>query len=200
MSNGVVFALDGDLAERLHRIGMEEHAARLRLLRQLRRSAAPCRSRCSPTSPSRSRRRRARAHRRLSSTHASPAPSTASMRSSAPSCAAWCTAASTALCSMGVVTTARCALRRAAARQLPRTARLSASVPPEVKHDLVRRARRDIAATRSRASSSAARASRPQRCTLDGLPNAGRRTAASPRALPRAPASSRRGRGRPVRA
>ena len=49
---------------------------------------------------------------------------------------------------------------------------LSASVPPEVKQISSAEAPRHRA-TRSRASSSAVRASRPQRCTLDGLPKRG---------------------------
>jgi hypothetical protein len=100
-----------------------------------------------------------------------PAGSTASSRSSAPSLAAWCTACNTALCSIGVDTTTvfPCALR---IRQPPSTARLSPSVPPDVKQTSSGAAPRQLA-TRSRASSRAARASRPQRCVLDGLPKRG---------------------------
>jgi hypothetical protein len=75
------------------------------------------------------------------------------------------------LCSIGVDTTAdRAGSRRA--RQGPSTARLSPSVPPEVKHSSSGAAPMQRA-TRSRASSSATRASRPQRCVLDGLPKRG---------------------------
>ncbi len=93
----------------------------------------------------------------------------ASRRSSAPSWAAVCTASSTALCSMGVVTTAVLPRSRAH-RQAPSTARLSDSVPPDVKQISSAWAPRQRA-TRSRASSRAARASRPQRCMLEGFPN-----------------------------
>ena len=106
-----------------------------------------------------------------SATHTVPVASTASSRSSAPSFAAWCTAPSTALCSIGVPTMA---LRPAAlsTRPPPRIAMLSPSVPPEVKQISSGLAPRNCA-TRPRASSSAVRASRPHRCVLDGLPNRG---------------------------
>ena len=129
-----------------------------------------CRSRCSPTSRRRWRRRR----RAASSNDAS---STTPLRvivddplvARLPR-AAWCTAASTALCSIGVVTIAlRPSPRRA--RQAPRMARLSPSVPPEVKQISSAVAPRQRA-TRSRASSSAVRASRPQRWVLRRIPEA----------------------------
>ena len=90
-------------------------------------------------------------------------------RSSPPSRATSCTAASTALCSMGVVTAALRPDARSV-RNTPRMARLSPSVPQDVKHTSSAFAPRQ-AATRSRASSSATRASRPHRCTLEGFPN-----------------------------
>ena len=91
-----------------------------------------------------------------------------SRRSSPPSRAIWCTTSSTALCSVGLVTTAlRPCSRRM--RHGPMIARLSPSVPPDVKTISSGCALRQ-AAMRDLASSSAVRASRPQRCTLDGLP------------------------------
>ncbi|MEA3246994.1 MAG: hypothetical protein U9Q74_12635 [Gemmatimonadota bacterium] len=108
---------------------------------------------------------------RASSSFTAPDRSTGSIRSAAPSAAALCTLESTALCSMGVVATAVRPLPLST-RQPPRMARLSASVPPEVKQTSSFAAPRH-AATRSRASSRAVRASRPQRCVLEGLPKRG---------------------------
>ena len=78
-------------------------------------------------------------------------------------------AALTALCSMAEQTTDAAGSVRQTERQRPSTARLSASVPPPV-NTISRRRAPSAAATRSRASSNALRACRPQRCTLDGLP------------------------------
>jgi hypothetical protein len=92
-------------------------------------------------------------------------------RSSPPSFTTWCAAASTALCSMGVVTTAR-RPPASRARHTPMRAMLSASVPHEVNTTSSEAAPRHRA-RRSRASSREVRASRPQRWTLDGLPKRG---------------------------
>ena len=107
--------------------------------------------------------------RRAESRFTTPVGSMSSSRSSAPSLAAWCDDMSTALCSMGVVTRPWRPPSRWM-RQPPSTARLSASVPPEVRQISSGLAPRH-AAMRSRAASVAARASRPQRCVLDELPN-----------------------------
>ena len=108
---------------------------------------------------------------RASSRSTTPDGNTRSMRSTPPSIAAWCTAPSTALCSMGDVTMVwRAPVRMV--RQPPSTARLSDSVPPEVMTTSSTCAPKQRA-TRSRASSSAARASRPQRCVDDGFPKRG---------------------------
>ena len=171
-SNGVVRASIVDLAERLHGVGVEQRR------RAPSRARASCRDRLHRADlvvhphhradrdvvVARARRTTRRRRRRRASSR--------QRRSSAPSCAAWCTAPSTALCSIGVVTTAlRPSPRRA--RQAPRMARLSRLGAAGGEADLVGDARRDIGATRSRASSSAVRASRPQRCMLDGLPKRG---------------------------
>ncbi len=94
-----------------------------------------------------------------------PSASTATVVTAAPSRAAWAAARRTALCSMADRTTPP-----PPARHRPSTAMLSASVPLAV-NTISSGAAPSAAATRSRASSSAARASRPAACALDGLPN-----------------------------
>ncbi|OPZ85336.1 MAG: hypothetical protein BWY76_01457 [bacterium ADurb.Bin429] len=66
-----------------------------------------------------------------------------------------------------------CVPRLRNARAAPFSARLSLSVPPEVKMTSLI-AQPSQSATVSRAASSAARAARPAACRLDGLPNASR--------------------------
>ena len=68
-----------------------------------------------------------------------------------------------------VTTAPRGAVRRARAKA-PLSASASASEPEPVKHDLLRLAARAPAPPAARAASSRARASRPARCTLEGLP------------------------------
>ncbi len=105
------------------------------------------------------------------SSRTTPLPSTGRTSSSPPSRATAWAAASTALCSVAH-TAAR--IRRPAARAAsapPITARLSASVPPEVNTTWLGSAP-TAAATLRRASSRPARAARPNRWALDGLPKA----------------------------
>ena len=87
----------------------------------------------------------------------------------APSSAARSAAAATAGCSTAEVTTCAPPAPPFAARALPRTARLSDSVPPLVKHTLAASAP-SAAATVARASSSLALARRPHACPLEGFP------------------------------
>ncbi len=98
---------------------------------------------------------------RSGSSHETPAPR-ASTRYSTGSRTAWC--------SMALVTIrvrAGSASRRAS--QVPLTARLSASVPPEVKTTSDGR-QPSAAATRSRDSSTVLRAARPAVCSEEALP------------------------------
>ena len=85
--------------------------------------------------------------------------------------ARYSTGSSTAWCSMPLATTPRRARGRLARRasQAPLTARLSDSVPPEVKTTSDGRAP-SAAPIRSRASSTTARAARPEVCSDEGLP------------------------------
>ena len=163
--------------------------------RRARQRPGSCRSRCSPTSPSRPRRRRARA-RRTTRRRRRPSTSTASSRSSPPPARSGARRRARP-CARSASYTA--ALRRPSprrARQTPRIAMLSASVPHEVKHDLVRRTRRDIG-RRARAPRRAPCALRgPTGACWTGCRSAARRRAASPRGPPRARAWWRRGRGR----
>src|SRR5918993_804572 len=105
------------------------------------------------------------APRRAGSTR--PSPSTGARSSCAPaSAAAQAAASSTAWCSTAEQT--RCRASGARARTVPLTARLSASVPPEV-NTTSPGAAPTRAATCSRAVSTAALAARPWPCWLDGL-------------------------------
>ena len=91
------------------------------------------------------------------------------VRSARPASASSRAVARTASCSMALTT--RWRPRSAPHRSsTPRRARLSASVPPEVK-TTSRDAQPAAAATRSRASSTAARARRPCPWAEEGLPN-----------------------------
>ena len=161
---------DGQLPERLHGVGVE-HA------RRRRGSARPISStgcivptslftHMTDTTAGCGREGRSSAARSTT-----PRRSTGRMDSAPPSRATACAAARTALCS--VAQAAACIGRPAApaASAAPMTARLSASVPPEVKITWFGSAP-TAAATLRRASSTPARAVRPKRCALDGLPKA----------------------------
>src|SRR5512135_30542 len=80
-----------------------------------------------------------------------------------------CAAPSTALCSIAETVARITAPRVRAASAAPTTARLSDSVPPDVKNTWVGSAPRALATCR-RACSRPARAARPKRWALDGLP------------------------------
>src|SRR2546422_2072241 len=93
--------------------------------------------------------------------------------SSPPRCCTACAAASTALCSTADTATRNGPPRSRAASADPMMARLSASVPPEVKITWPGSTPRHSATVRF-ASSSPARAVRPNRWADDGFPNASR--------------------------
>ena len=98
---------------------------------------------------------------------------TGRMISSPPRCRTACAAASTALCSVAVTATRNGPPRSRAASADPMTARLSASVPPEVKITWPGSTPAPSAAATERfASSTPARAVRPNRWADDGLPKA----------------------------
>ena len=120
--------------------------------------------------------------RRAPSRSTTPSASRRRMRSSPPSRAAWCTAASTALCSIGVVTTALrpCRALRAPGAEDGEVVGLGAAGGEA---DLVRAARRDTA-RRARAPRRARRGPRaPSGARWRGCRSAGRRTAPWPRDL-----------------
>ena len=105
-SNGTASGVDRDLAERLHGVGVKERAARLGACRRARSIGwtvpislfTHMTVAIAVSSPTQRRRTTPRRRRRRRSS--------CTKRSSAPSRAAWCTDASTALCSIGVVTIA----------------------------------------------------------------------------------------------
>src|SRR6266704_1572350 len=104
-----------------------------------------------------------------------PDASTGRMISSPPSRATACAAARTALCSIADTATRNGPPRARAASAHPITARLSASVPPDVKITWPGSAPPPSAVAIVRlASSMPARAARPYRCAEDGLPKASR--------------------------
>ena len=94
---------------------------------------------------------------------------TGRMISSPPSCRRACAAASTALCSIADTATRNGPPRSRAASAEPITARLSASVPPEVKTTWAGSAPSASAIVRF-ASSTPPRAARPNRCADEGFP------------------------------
>src|SRR5256886_14771164 len=100
-----------------------------------------------------------------------PWPSTGRMISSPPRRATACAAARTALCSIADTATRNGPPRSRAASAHPITARLSASVPPDVKITWPGSAPSAAAMLRF-ASSTPARAARPKRCGEDGFPKA----------------------------
>ena len=101
----------------------------------------------------------------------SPTPFTGRTISSPPSRATACAAARTALCSIADTATRNGPPRSRAARAHPITARLSASVPPDVKITWLGSTPR-ASAMRRFASSTPARAARPKRCGEEGFPKA----------------------------
>ena len=103
------------------------------------------------------------------SRRSAPLASTGRMISSPPSVATVCAAARIALCSMAETATRRGRPRAAAANADPMMARLSASVPPEVNTTCVG-SHPTASAMSRRACSRPARAARPKRWELDGLP------------------------------
>src|SRR5438477_3475068 len=100
-----------------------------------------------------------------------PNESTGRTTSSPPRCCTACAAASTALCSVAATATRNGPPRSRAARAEPITARLSASVPPEVKITWPGSTLSASAIVRF-ASSTPARAARPNRWAEDGFPKA----------------------------
>ena len=134
----------------------------------LRAPAGSSRPRCWPASPPRgSSARRGAASTASGSTR--PEPSTGAATTSKPNFSRWCAAWPTAWCSTAL-TTSRLP-RALPAQAAPLTARLLASVPPEVR-TISRAAPPRSAASRSCASSRALRAARPAACAEDGLPKA----------------------------
>ena len=113
--------------------------------------------------------------RRSASSSASPSTTpealTATTISSPSRCATKCAAASTALCSTADTATRNGPARSREASAAPTTARLSASVPPEVKITWFGSAPSASAIVRL-AASIPARAARPKRCGEEGFPNA----------------------------
>ena len=104
-----------------------------------------------------------------SSAETRPSPSGFRRVTSTPSASSVRHAARTASCSTWVATTWLPAAP--SAETTPRSAQLSLSVPPEVKNISSLSSAPMSAAARSRASSTAALASRPYRWTLFGFPN-----------------------------
>src|SRR5690348_3176489 len=109
------------------------------------------------------------------SSETAPSPSTGRMTSSPPRWTTACAAASTALCSMADTATRNGPPRSRAASAAPITARLSASVPPDVKITCPGSTPPPKTSAIVRfASSTPARAVRPKRCAEDGFPKASR--------------------------
>ena len=99
-------------------------------------------------------------------------PGSTQVTSASPASTRAVTGSRTAWCSTPLATIRRCAGScAAAAHSVPLTARLSDSVPPEVRTISLGRDPRH-AAMRSRASSTTARAARPLVCSDEGLPTA----------------------------